>query len=683
MSHCEVVMRCRVELLTAALACVLALACATASPESHLRAGKSALDAGDVARAQRELEAAHAAATPDAASPSTRLQVAVELGDLYATYPDLRHESDADDLYREALEIVQQANMPDAKLAGLLQRIADYYMTQNRWEDAIPFLERFVEGAKHELTPEQVYRSREASYLVEAYTKAGRHADAAKLQKLIDEPLARAAVAGDQVVTVPASELYLAPNARDSRGRPIYLHFEEKDMPLRVSLGPVDVAASDGSAEETARAAAAGIRRWETSVQRIHRWFRLDIVANDASAPVQVVWLRHPPGYAGGFGEILRDESGPEPRVRAKVTLSTQPVPIPNGKLKLSQVQAYAVHAFGGALGLGYCWDCDSVRSMDWLARNDLVPTDLDLRTLEALMALPNGAPGPVDVAADERGVLADLPFLNVGTERQIFLDIAPRGSLPFVVQLDTGAPVTMLTPAFARVIGVATRSAREDENWCDTVTGRKLPFYVTSQFAANGGRLEGMNYALLGGEFLQQFVVEIDYRRQRVRFLDPDVVEVGGAQPQAGERVVPMPVAANWPHVELGIGGHSVLALLDTGDEGSLGLTEEAAGQLGIAVDPHAPHQTWQNVLSTSQAAVQQLPLLQIGPVSLQNVEMAIALRSSGVRIERFGTTEVTVGQGVLRHFVARFDYPRQRLGLTPIDDARLTSAAAPSAAR
>lgn len=666
------------------LLCVaaLALSCAT-TPQQRLAAGRRAVEAGDSEAAQRELEAGRAL---ELKTPTGALvPLDVELGDLYLTYPELGHEAEVEGLYKEALALAEKGfASDDTKYAGVLQRLGDYYLIEERYADAVPILERFLAASRAHWTVDQTYQSSQASGLAKAYGVVGRRADQAKLRQLIDEPLARKELATQPpaaasahaavpptvaqpraVAEIAKSQLYLEPNSTDREGRAMFVHFTERDMPLRVSIAAPDSSASDGSAEDTRDSAAQGIREWEAAVRRVLPWFRLAITDDDPNAAVQVVWTRRPRGYSAGFGEIRLDESGPEPRTRAVVTLSTQPLPIPEARQTLGQVYANAVHAFGGALGLGYCWVCDSVRSMAWLERNEFAPTDVDLRTLQALTALPNGKRVEGDPAAREPGVLADLPFLNVGTDRQIFIDLAAPDVSSFVVQLDTGAQSTVVTPVYARALGVAIRRVKEDQNWRDTVMGRPLGFWVSSQVSS--GRLEGWNYALLGGEFLRNFVVEIDYRGRHVRFLDPDVAQVGGPSPRPHERVVPMPVDENWPHVQLQLGNGTTLALLDTGDAGSVSISEEAAESLGIHVDPNAPRATWQNVISTSESAMQTIPTLGIGGVYVEHVEIGIGLRGTGVRIERMAGPEVLLGQGVLRRFLVRLDYPRQRLGLTP----------------
>ncbi len=662
------------------------------SAESKLRAGQAAVEAGDTEDAVEELEEGRALAKSEGASPGVRIALAVELADLYATYPDLGHEAEAEALYREALGEMQSLQASDAAMGGLYQRVGNYYLVREEWAKAISPLERFLETARAQWPIDRVYASLEASGLANAYGKVGRAEDRARLRKLIDDPLARkalvesapaksaeaapAAGAARKVGEVPPSQLYLEPNARDSSGRPVYVHFGEKDMPLRVALGPVDTPASDGDAAETWRAAAAGIEAWEGPVRSLLPWFRLEVVETDPSAQVQVEWRKRPRGYSGGFGEI-RAGAGEPPKVTAAIVLSTQPLPTPESRLTLGEVHVNAMHAFGGALGLGYCWECDSLRSMNWLDRKDFAPTDTDLRTLEALTKKQSGEPAAADVAAREAGVLADLPFLNTGDDQRIFIDIAPPDSTSFVVQLDTGAQDTVLSTTYARALGVATRSAKSDQNWRETVTGRKIGFWVTAQRVAGGGRLDAFNYALLGGEYLQNYVVEIDFARRRVRFLDPDVVQVGGAKPRPGEHVVDMPVTSGWPQVKLELGGGSVLAVLDTGSTAGVSISEEAAAKLGIAVDPNAPRGQRQNVIATTEAAYQKQSLMKVGSVPVTDVELAIHLRGTGVRITRMAPGDETLlGQGVLRRFLVRLDYPRQRLGLTPIgassNDAR-----------
>jgi len=308
---------------------------------------------------------------------------------------------------------------------------------------------------------------------------------------------------------------------------------------------------------------------------------------------------------------------------------------------------------------------------MGWRHRDAFLPTDLDVRTLEALWAVPNGRRSGAALSA--AGVLADLAFVNTGDDRHIFVDLAKPGAAPFVVQLDTGATTGIMTPIYARALGVAARSAKSDQHRRDSVTGRPVLFWVTDQAVVSGGG-SGWSYALLGGEYLENYVVEIDFAGRRVRLLDPALHRVGAEPPdRPEEQVVDMPVNELRPYVRIEIGSGSALALVDTGSTGAISTTEETAASLGIAVDPAAPRRNWRNVLATSISSVQRLSTAKLGPVTLDDVEFDIGLREEGgVRIERMLQGEVILGQGVLREFVVRFDYPRKKLGLSPIGRPR-----------
>src|SRR5262245_9833172 len=327
----------------ACLAIAFALSCAS-TPKEHLDSARRAVERGDVEAARRELEAGRA--LEQQSQPTGALgPLDVELADLYLTYPELGGESQAEGLYKEALALYEEAyDGDDTKYAGALQRLGDYYLIEERWSDAIPVLERFVAAAPSQWSVDQVYESSQARGLAKAYGAVGRRADQAKLRELIDEPLARKKLAASAVTTpkgssgvavIPEDELYLEPNARDANDRPIYVHFEQRDMPLRVSLPMPDTPASDGGVDETRDAAADGIRTWQAAVQRVLPWFKIEIVDGDPNAAVQVVWSRRPRGYSGGYGEIFLAGSGGAPRARARITLSTQPLPIPEARLGL------------------------------------------------------------------------------------------------------------------------------------------------------------------------------------------------------------------------------------------------------------------------------------------------------------------------------------------------------------
>jgi hypothetical protein len=643
---------------------------AAADPPRALESGRQQIEAGDYQDAAVTFRDGLTEAREENSHPTLILALLVELADVYVTYPDLGKEADAEALLLEARAIAE-SKLPagDRGRVRVLEQLGTFYSLQDRPADVIPVLEAFMAEADRSLPPERLYRSEPASMLRAAYGRTRNAEGVARLDRLRDDPASQDAPPDVRPRAVDPGTLYVEPNARAADGTPITLHFDPKAIPLRVSVPLPGTPAAGATPERTRDAAIEGMREWESAIRKLHPDFRIAFEAENAEAPVQVKWSDRPPGYVGGSGQIHAVEKDGGYDVTAQVILSAKPLPGRGEVLPLGEVEIQAMHAFGGAIGLGYCWECDSIRSMGWRHRDTFFPTDLDVRTYEALLAVPVGTRAAV--APAEKGVLADLPFINTGDDRHIFVDLAKPESADFVVQLDTGATTTIVTPVYARALGVATRSAKSDQNQRESVTGDPLRFWVTTQYVVGGSGEMGWSYALLGGQYLEKYVVEIDYARRRVRLLDPRVHRVGADPPdRPDEQVVPMPVSELRPYVDIELGDGKVRALIDTGSTGSISISDEKAAELGIAVDPHAPRRKWRNVLGTSISAIQRVPSVKLGHLTLADVEIDIGLREeSGVRIERMGLKdEALLGQAVLRDFVVRFDYPRKKLGLTPV---------------
>lgn len=157
--------------------------------------------------------------------------------------------------------------------------------------------------------------------------------------------------------------------------------------------------------------------------------------------------------------------------------------------------------------------------------------------------------------------VLADLAFLDFPEPNRIIVDLAPDGSAkPLRLMLDTGAGHSMLTPRTARELGVQVRRTKQDPYRRPTRLGRDLQFYVDASVSDTGAKT-GWEFGVLGGNFLADYVLEIDFPARRVRLLDPDRCSVPAAGGAAEEAVVPLRVVGQRPGVEIR------LLLLSEGD--------------------------------------------------------------------------------------------------------------------
>jgi hypothetical protein len=120
---------------------------------------------------------------------------------------------------------------------------------------------------------------------------------------------------------------------------------------------------------------------------------------------------------------------------------------------------------------------------------------------------------------------------------------------------------------------------------------------------------------------------------------------------------------------VELPFDGGSVYALIDTGAEAPIVMTEEKALELGIEIDRNAERRRAINVYGTSTELVHHLPELRLGPLVLEEVELLIGIRDeSSARISRWLQHETILGNRILMDYKVRFDYQRELLSLTPI---------------
>ncbi len=152
--------------------------------------------------------------------------------------------------------------------------------------------------------------------------------------------------------------------------------------------------------------------------------------------------------------------------------------------------------------------------------------------------------------------VVAELPFLAVEEANRIYVDLAPEGSDPFRLMLGTGASFSRLTPLAARAAGVSVRATKDTPYRRATRLGRDVQFHIDTSSSDTGSKT-GWEYGFLGVNFLENYVVELDFTKRTVRFLDPDRYAIPEKAESVDEVVLPMKLSSRQPILEVRIDGH------------------------------------------------------------------------------------------------------------------------------
>ncbi len=264
--------------------------------------------------------------------------------------------------------------------------------------------------------------------------------------------------------------------------------------------------------------------------------------------------------------------------------------------------------------------------------------------------------------------MLANLPFLDWPEANRIALNLAPEGSRPFRLLLDTGASDSVLTPRYAKELGVSIRRERDRPYERETVLGRSLQFWVDVASSDTASRT-GWEYGLLGGTFLAEYVLELDFAERHVRFIDPEKYEVPKEVSDPKEAVLPLRVVGNRLIAEVALEGKPVEVMVDTGAPITMLLSGRSAKRAGFD-RPSLADMRAGGVLGSTESHLVEAETLALGPFSF--APAPIELAPNGF-YNQGSSSDSLLGYEVLSHFKVRIDYRRKRMWLRREDDAPL----------
>jgi len=260
------------------------------------------------------------------------------------------------------------------------------------------------------------------------------------------------------------------------------------------------------------------------------------------------------------------------------------------------------------------------------------------------------------DVPAE--AVLATLPFLSEPGSNRVMIDLSPEDSARrFPMVLDTGATGSILTPGMARQLGVSVRRHKSSPYRRPTVLGRDLQFWIDDRSSDSASKT-GWEYGLLGGEFLREYVLELDFQGRRVRFLHPKRYEVPEEPSAAGDVVQKLHVVANRPHLDVLVNGEKLRMLVDTGDPFSASVMGKTARKFQIETAEVLGLQVW-GVLGPLDVTLGEAESFSIGPEALDRVPLMVEAGN----YNQGGSTGAVLGYDVLAQFLVRIDYKKRRV--------------------
>ena len=276
---------------------------------------------------------------------------------------------------------------------------------------------------------------------------------------------------------------------------------------------------------------------------------------------------------------------------------------------------------------------------------------------------------------ADEpppEAVLAELPFLAYPEPHRIVVDLAPEGAArPLRLMIDTGANLTTATPLAARELGIQVRRHKQDPYRRKTRLGRDIQIYVDVSSSDTGSKT-GWEYAVLGGEFLAEYVLELDFSARRVRFLDPDRYEAPEQAVGPTEWVSPLSIVMNRPAVELAVNAVPTPFMIGTGVPFPLVLSGKVA-EAALVPPSGADRFRTLSTVGPMVSEIRMIDELRVGP---------FAFAGFATVVNPYGWYNVglpgesALGYELLAMFRVRIDYPRRRLWLELRPDARSTFA-------
>jgi hypothetical protein len=256
-----------------------------------------------------------------------------------------------------------------------------------------------------------------------------------------------------------------------------------------------------------------------------------------------------------------------------------------------------------------------------------------------------------------------------------IFVPVRVNGSKTFLFELDSSAATSSIDPERATQLGVMLQTASNASDSAGSVHNAvlelpglqipmtSLPAISRQKFAEQTGQ---PSLGVLGGDFFDRVVIEVDYVRQTVQLYDPSVFTYAGQGMS-----FPILFAGQTPliHAKAEIAGHKAVDadfVLDTGLDSAIvfyrGFTDS---ERISAAHFKTVSASYPQIDDGAKILLGRLRGFQIGPYAVETPVAVFSQSNSGATANK--KIAGAIGSDFLRRFTVIFDFPHQRVILEP----------------
>jgi hypothetical protein len=267
-----------------------------------------------------------------------------------------------------------------------------------------------------------------------------------------------------------------------------------------------------------------------------------------------------------------------------------------------------------------------------------------------------------------------------------IIVPVSVNASEPLNFVLDSGAAATVILESQSTNALLLEMGGKLSVSGVGTGPSPEAFVVADTDLSLGSVRLEGLSVVYLplssvpffnnldevyfdgviGAPFFERFVVEIDYDRQLISFSEPGSVAARAALASAGWEELPLQIQSGLPYLATQISTateHSVAVklLVDTGYRGPVSLTPQTHAEIDEPLEYFAIVSQGLSGDVHSRVAISEH--MAIGSFQLDNLPVSYAV-SGG---ESDGGSNGLIGNEVLSRFNLIFDYPNERMLVTP----------------